>query len=130
MSPQTCARITFEWDQNLITEWHQRYGGRGVMVYWHVEKKSVCVHSQLKTVSSSKVTAMLEGVLRHCTDVEIERQYVNTHEQSEVGFAFAHCLGFHFNATTQRHSPSTLVLTWIGFDGFTRASAPCLTSQY
>jgi Tn3 transposase DDE domain len=27
------------WDQNLMTEWHARYGGRGVMVYWHVEKK-------------------------------------------------------------------------------------------
>lgn len=27
------------WDQNLLTEWHLRNGGRGVMVYWHVEKK-------------------------------------------------------------------------------------------
>ncbi len=23
------------WDQNLMTEWHIRYGGRGVMIYWH-----------------------------------------------------------------------------------------------
>ena len=22
------------WDQNLMTEWHIRYGGRGVMIYW------------------------------------------------------------------------------------------------
>ena len=21
------------WDQNLMTEWHVRYGGRGVMIY-------------------------------------------------------------------------------------------------
>jgi TnpA family transposase len=34
------------WDQNLLTEWHHRYGGRGVMVYWHVEKKSTCIYSQ------------------------------------------------------------------------------------
>src|SRR5208282_5823805 len=26
------------WDQNLMTEWHVRYGGRGVMIYWHVER--------------------------------------------------------------------------------------------
>ena len=26
------------WDQNLMTEWHARYGGPGVMIYWHVEK--------------------------------------------------------------------------------------------
>ena len=28
------------WDQNLMTEWHQRYGGRGVMIYWHVDKQA------------------------------------------------------------------------------------------
>ena len=52
------------WDQNLMTEWHIRYGGRGVMIYWHVEKKSVCIYSQLKRCSSSEVAAMIEGVLR------------------------------------------------------------------
>ena len=35
------------WDQNLMTEWHIRYGGRGVMIYWHVEKNSVCIYSQM-----------------------------------------------------------------------------------
>jgi len=41
------------WDQNLMTEWHMRYGGRGVMIYWYVEKKSACISSQLKRCSSS-----------------------------------------------------------------------------
>lgn len=82
------------WDQNLLTEWHMRYQGRGVMVYWHVEKKSVCVYSQFKRVSSSEVTAMIEGVLRHCTDVEISRQYVDSHGQNEIAFAFCNLLGF------------------------------------
>ena len=31
---------------------------------------------------------MIEGVLRHCTDMEIDRQYVDSHGQSEVAFAF------------------------------------------
>ena len=26
------------YDQNIFTEWHSRYGGRGVLIYWHVEK--------------------------------------------------------------------------------------------
>jgi TnpA family transposase len=82
------------WDQNLMTEWHIRYGGRGVMIYWHVEKKSVCIYSQLKRCSSSEVAAMIEGVLRHCTEMEIEHQYVDSHEQSEVAFAFSYLLGF------------------------------------
>ena len=37
---------------------------------------------------------MIEGVLRHCTDASIDRQYTDTHGQSVVGFAFAHLLGF------------------------------------
>lgn len=82
------------WDQNLMTEWHIRYGGRGVMIYWHVEKKSTCIYSQLKRCSSSEVAAMIEGVLRHCTDMTVDRQYVDSHGQSEVAFAFCHLLGF------------------------------------
>ena len=82
------------WDQNLMTEWHIRYGGRGVMIYWHVEKKSVCIYSQLKRCSSSEVAAMMEGVLRHCTEMEVEQHYVDSHGQSEVAFAFSHLLGF------------------------------------
>ncbi len=77
-----------------MTEWHIRYQGRGVMIYWHVQKKSLCIYSQLKRCSSSEVASMIEGVLRHCTDMTIEKQYVDTHGQSEVGFSFCHLLGF------------------------------------
>lgn len=93
----TCASDSKKfgaWDQNLMTEWHIRYGGRGVMVYWHVERKSVCIYSQLKRCSSSEVAAMIEGVLRHCTDMDVQRNYVDSHGQSEVAFAFCHLLGF------------------------------------
>ena len=82
------------WDQNLMTEWSIRHRGPGIMVYWHVERKSVCIYSQLKTVSSSEVASMIEGVLRHCTEMEVDRTYVDSHGQSEVAFALTHLLGF------------------------------------
>jgi len=82
------------WDQHLTTQWHVRYGGRGVMIYWHVERKSLCIHSQLKSPSSSEVASMIEGVLHHCTEMEVDRQYVDSHGQSTVGFAFCRLLGF------------------------------------
>jgi TnpA family transposase len=82
------------WDQNLTTQWHVRYGGRGVMIYWHVERRSLGIHSQLKSPSSSEVASMIEGVLRHCTELEVDRQYVDSHGQSVVAFAFARLLGF------------------------------------
>ena len=93
----TCASDSKQfgaWDQNLMTEWHSRYGGRGVMIYWHVERKSVCIYSQLKRCSSSEVASMIQGVLQHCTEMSIDKTYVDTHGQSEVGFAFTHLLGF------------------------------------
>jgi hypothetical protein len=63
------------WDQNLTTQWNMRYGGRGVMIYWHVERNSLCIHSQLKSPSSSEVASMIEGVVHHCTEMEVDRQY-------------------------------------------------------
>jgi len=77
-----------------MTEWHIRYGGRGVMIYWHVEKKSACIYSQLKRCSSSEVAAMIEGVMRHSTEMSVEKNYVDSHGQSDVAFAFCHLLGF------------------------------------
>lgn len=88
------ARRFGAWDQNLITEWHRRYGGRSVQIYWHVERGSLCIHSQMKAVSSSEVAAMIQGVLHHCTEMEIDRHYVDSHGQSTVGFAFCRLLGF------------------------------------
>ncbi|MCH9662148.1 MAG: Tn3 family transposase [Gammaproteobacteria bacterium] len=82
------------WNQNLLTQWHKRYRKAGVMVYWHVANQALCIHSQLKAPSSSEVASMIEGVLRHCTDMQVDRNYVDTHGQSEVGFAFCHLLGF------------------------------------
>jgi len=35
---------------------------------------------------------MLEGVLRHCTDMTIKRQMTDSHGQSEIGFAFSHLI--------------------------------------
>ena len=98
------------WDQNLMTEWHARYKGRGVMIYWHVEKNAVCIHSQLKRCSSSEVASMIKGVLRHCTQMSVDKNYVDTHGQSEVGFAFAHLLGFQLMPRIRNIQKQTLYL--------------------
>jgi TnpA family transposase len=37
---------------------------------------------------------MIEGVVHHCTEREVERQYVDSHGQSTVAFAFCRLLGF------------------------------------
>lgn len=37
---------------------------------------------------------MIEGVLRHDTEMTLKKNYVDSHGQSEVAFAFCHLLGF------------------------------------
>ena len=37
---------------------------------------------------------MIEGVIHHCTEMEVDRQYVDSHGQSTVAFAFCRLLGF------------------------------------
>jgi TnpA family transposase len=81
----------------MMTEWHQRYGGPGVMIYWHVERKSVCVYSQLTTCSASEPAAMMEGLIRHSQDVdasEIDSNYTDTHGASLPAFAFTYVMGY------------------------------------
>lgn len=105
------------WDQNLIAEWHARYKGRGVMIYWHVEKKSTCIYSQLKRCSSSEVASMIEGVLRHCTEMTVNKSYVDSHGQSEVGFAFSHMLGFNLMPRLKNIASQKLYVPDAGLQG-------------
>lgn len=91
----TCDSKKFgAWDQNLMTEWHTRYCGPGIMIYWHLDKKAACIFSQLKTCSSSEVASMIEGVLRHCTDMDVQSSYVDSAGQTIIGFAFSYMLHF------------------------------------
>jgi len=112
VSSSSCASDSTQlasWDQNLMTEWHQRCRGRGVMIDWHVDAKATCIHSQLKQVASSEVAAMIEGVLHHGTVLEIDRQFVDTHGQSIVGFAFCHLLGFELMPRFKNIAPQKLI---------------------
>jgi TnpA family transposase len=82
------------YDQNIFTEWHSRYGGRGILIYWHVERGSMVVHSQTLRASASEVHAMVEGAVRHGTTMKVEGNYVDSHGQSEIGFGVTRLLGF------------------------------------
>lgn len=78
-------------DQNLLTEWHSRYRGRGVLIYWHVERRAMAIHSQLISCTASEVAAMVEGAMHHGTAMQVEGNYVDSHGQSEIGFGITGC---------------------------------------
>ena len=91
-------------DQNIFTEWHSRYGGRGVLIYWHVERKSMAIHSQLISCTASEVAAMVEGAMRHGTTMKVEGNYVDSHGQSEVGFGNTRLLSFDLLPRIKRNN--------------------------
>ncbi len=54
----------------------------------------MAIHSQLINSTASEVAATVEGAMRHGTTMEVEGNYVDSHGQSEVGFAITRLLGF------------------------------------
>ena len=73
------------WESNLMTEWHARYRGPGVMIYWHVETGRLCVYSQLKLlVLRGRRDDGGPAAPRH-RRAEIEANYVDTHGASASG---------------------------------------------
>lgn len=57
---------------------------------------------------------MLKGLLRHNTDLKLEKNYVDTHGQSEIGFAFCHLLKFQLMPRFKRIGAQKLSLPDIG----------------
>ncbi|RBQ18477.1 hypothetical protein DP939_18370 [Spongiactinospora rosea] len=110
------SRTFGSWPANFMTEWHQRYGGPGIMVYWHVERRSACIYSQVTSTTASKMASMIEGLLRHLTSAEIDRQYTDAHGASIVGFAFAHLLNFNLLRRLKNIGSARLYRPGVGED--------------
>ncbi|WP_268895703.1 transposase [Nocardia sp. CY41] len=115
------------WDQNIFTEWHSRYGGRGVLIYWSVEKGSVVIHSQRIDCSASEVHAMVEGAVRHGTEMKVEANYVDTHGQSEIGFGITKLLGFDLLPRIKRINKCKLYRPAAGEPGMWPGLGPAMT---
>ncbi|MBB5110138.1 TnpA family transposase, partial [Streptomyces spectabilis] len=64
------------------------------MVYWHIEKGRMVIHSKILTRSASEVAAAIEGVMRHGTAMNVAGNYVDSHGQSEIGFGVTKLLGY------------------------------------
>jgi TnpA family transposase len=76
-------------------------------VYWHVERGTMAIHSQVLNCSASEVAAMMEGVMRVATSMHVDGNYVDSHGQSEIGFAITSLLGFKLLARIIRSTGSS-----------------------
>ncbi len=113
-------------DQNIFTEYHSRYG-RGVLIYWSVEKGSVVIHSQRLNCSASEVHAMVDGAIHHGTEMAVEANYVDSHGQSEIGFGITKLLGFDLLPRIKRINKVKLYRPAVGEPDLWPGLKPALT---
>jgi TnpA family transposase len=67
--------------------------------------------------------------LRHCTEMEVEKQYVDSHGQSEVAFAFTHLLGFELLPRLKRIHKQILWRPEVGANDAYPQLQPILSSR-
>ena len=74
------------------------------------------------------LSSMIEGVLRHDTEMEVDRNYVDSHGQSEVAFAFCRLLGFQLLPRLKAIAAQRLYL--LQFDTKTGQSISLVIMKY
>ncbi|HSL87286.1 MAG TPA: Tn3 family transposase, partial [Bacteroidales bacterium] len=78
------------WEQNLVTQWNPHYQEAGIMMYSTIDKNSAGIHAQVRR--GTEVAAMITGILHHETMMTVESNTIDSHGQSELGFAFCRFL--------------------------------------
>jgi TnpA family transposase len=78
------------WEQNLVAQWNPHYQECGIMSYFLVDENSAGIHSQVRR--GTEVAAMITSLIQHDTMMMVEANCVDSHGQSELGFAFCRFL--------------------------------------
>lgn len=73
------------------------YGtGPGVMFYTHISDRYAPFHTKVISAGVRDATHVLDGLLYHESDIEIDEHYTDTSGYTEHVFALCHLLGFRF----------------------------------
>lgn len=81
------------YEENLLSEYHIRYGGYGGIAYHHVSDTYVALFSQFISCGTSEALYIIEGLYKNLSDIQPDTIHADTHGQSTPVFALAHMLG-------------------------------------
>ena len=85
-----------KWDlyeQNLLAEYHIRYGGYGGVGYYHVSDTYIALFSHFIPCGVWEAVYILDGLLKNTSDIHPETLHADTQGQSTPVFGLAHLLG-------------------------------------
>ena len=85
-----------KWDiyeQNLLAEYHIRYGGYGGIGYYHVSDTYIALFSHFIPCGVWEAVYILDGLLKNTSDIQPDTIHADTQGQSTPVFALAYLLG-------------------------------------
>lgn len=85
-----------KWDlyeQNLLSEYHIRYGGYGGIGYYHVSDTYIALFSHFIPCGVWEAVFLLDGLLKNLSDIQPDTIHGDTQAQSTPVFALAALLG-------------------------------------
>lgn len=85
-----------KWDlyeQNLLSEYHIRYGGYGGIGYYHVSDKYIALFSHFIPCGVYEAVYILDGMIKNESDIRPDTIHCDTQAQSAPVFGLAHLLG-------------------------------------
>jgi TnpA family transposase len=81
------------YEQNLLSEYHIRYGGYGGIGYYHVSDTYIALFSHFIPCGIWEAVYILDRLLKNENDIQPDVLHADTQGQSEPVFALAHLLG-------------------------------------
>jgi len=81
------------YEENLLSEYHIRYGGYGGIAYHHVSDTYIALFSHFISCGTWEAIYIIDGLLKNSSEIQPDTVHADTQGQSTPVFAFAHLLG-------------------------------------
>lgn len=81
------------YEENLISEYHIRYGGYGGIAYHHVSDTYIALFSHFIPCGVWEAVYIIDGLLKNKSEIEPDTVHADTQGQSLPVFALSHLLG-------------------------------------
>ena len=83
------------YEENLISEYHIRYGGYGGIAYHHVSDTYVALFTHFFACGVWEAVYILDGLLKNESDIQPDSVHSDTQGQSAPVFGLSYMLGIH-----------------------------------
>jgi len=81
------------YEQNILSEYHIRYGGYGGIGYYHVSDKYIALFSRFIPCGAYEAIYILDGLIENRSDIRPDTVHGDTQAQNFPVFGLAHLLG-------------------------------------